>query len=873
MAKKTKKSFFKPSLFCLEDRTTPTAFIEPVTLSSVNGVLDITLTAHQSVQPLETLVGGVPTSISTSQFYTYAWKINQGSSSDLQTSGDSYPGPTLKVDQGQILRLRLENNLQNLTITPAQGAAAVTEQPINNHTHGMHISPSGSSDNVVLSLPPGDGFVYEYKIDNTQQDGLYWIHTHRHEFSSDQVYRGLSSMLVIGDSASNIQELSSLPHRAMALQFQLLGNQGLATQFIKDFTTTGSKASGQQFSINGLVNPTITAGKNQTEVWSVVNMTPDKIMSFTLSNTTTSTVLPLVVVAQDGIAYNTPVTIAPGQPLFLGTGGRLSFLVNAPANTMEKVSLSFTATRSNQTNTITIIADTTAGTNLPTPSQLTSENLFVDLSGSSTVIAENRNAVFNIDPFGGGKSAIFTINGQQFPNPTVFQPRIGTVEEWTLLNTSGVIHPFHIHVNDLQVMSSFDPTGQIPNVTTPQQWYQDVVNIPAGKFDANNNLLEAGQVVMRTRPLDYTGTYVFHCHILNHEDRGMMTLVNTLPNVPVYSAGAGAGGGPAVNVYSSLNNQAVASFFAFEPEFSGGVDTAMADVNNDGFSDLIAGAGPGGGPRVRVFDGASNYQTILFDFFAFAEGFRGGVDVAGGDFNFDGFADIVAGAGPGGGPMARIFDGQTGALLTELFAYDVGFTGGITVAVNDIDGSSFNSLVTGAGPGGGPHVKTWRNSPFYTLGSTPVFPGAQAISLEMTSQFFAYEDSYTGGVQVATGLSAGMSMGGFARILTGTLSAGPRVTIWEMSMGEMDFTSAVPMVEFEQTNTFFAFDPALANGVRVATVSVSTGSDILASNGPGGPTFLERFSFLPGAMEPSALSEIEPFTGGFSGGVFPGGTN
>jgi hypothetical protein len=179
----------------------------------------------------------------------------------------------------------------------------------------------------------------------------------------------------------------------------------------------------------------------------------------------------------------------------------------------------------------------------------------------------------------------------------------------------------------------------------------------------------------------------------------MMALVTIQPETPIYVTGAGAGGGPAVNVYSGLDNSLITSFFAFEEDFTGGVQTAVADINNDGISDVIVGAGAGGGPRVIVYDGSTNFSTQLFDFFAFSTEFSGGVDVAAGDFNADGFADIVVGAGPGGGPQVSIFDGQTGNVLTQFFAYDQSFRGGVTVAVGDVDGSSFNSVITGAGAG------------------------------------------------------------------------------------------------------------------------------------------------------------------------------
>jgi len=721
-------------------------------------------------------------------------------------------------------------------------------------------------------------------------------------YSTEQVARGLSSMLIVGQPDSSIVELASLPERTMALQAQNVSNAGTATQSI-----TGG--TGNQLTINGLINSTITAQPGQTEVWNIANMTSGLTAQFQLVNTTTNTFQDIVVVAQDGVPYNTPVIITAAQqaagnpqtagtPLTLGTGGRYSILVTAPSvgqsikllisspqNTalgaLVKGANPAAITANNKFN----IVMTSAGAPVTplTPPITTSTKLttagydpFVDLS--TATVAENRTVTFTIDPnpAGNGGNSQFQINDQVFPNPKISQPMLNDVEEWTLINNSKVPHPFHYHVNDIQVMSMFVPsntknTGMV-TVTTPQQWYQDVVLVPAAQVDSNGNVITPGRVVIRIKNLDYTGSFVYHCHILAHEDRGMMSLNTVQPETPIYATGAGAGGGPAVNVYSGIDNSVLASFFAFEEDFKGGVQTAVADVNNDGISDVIVGAGAGGGPRVQVFNGATNFTTTLFDFFAFSTAFSGGVSVAGGDFNADGFADIVVGAGPGGGPQVNIFDGQTGNILTQFFAYDQSFRGGVTVAVGDVDGSSFNSVVTGAGAGGGPNVRTFRNSRFFDIDAARILPGNQSISMNQTSSFFAYETSYTGGVQVAVGLNSGTPFGGFYRILTGTLTAGPEVTIWQAMENEDMTTMDTPDVMFEKVTDFFAFDSTQTTGVRVGSVAVSNGSDFLAATGSGISTVVRRYSLLPGASQPTLEEEFSPFTDGFDGGANLGGT-
>src|SRR5262249_33224595 len=127
---------------------------------------------------------------------------------------------------------------------------------------------------------------------------------------------------------------------------------------------------------------------------------------------------------------------------------------------------------------------------------------------------------------------------------------------------------------------------------------------------------------------------------------------------PIEVIGAGEGGGPHVVVRDN-DDHTLRSFFAFESAFRGGVRVASGDVNGDGTADIIVAAGPTGGPRIRVFDGDSG--AILYDFFAFDPSFRGGVSVASGDVNGDGFDDIIVGADTGGGPHVKVFSGADGS--------------------------------------------------------------------------------------------------------------------------------------------------------------------------------------------------------------------
>ena len=222
-------------------------------------------------------------------------------------------------------------------------------------------------------------------------------------------------------------------------------------------------------------------------------------------------------------------------------------------------------------------------------------------------------------------------------------------------------------------------------------------------------------------------------------------------------AGAGIGGGPAIAILNSQTGEILETFFAFSPAFTGGVFVAVQDTNGDGILDIIAAAGPGGGPEVRIFNGSN--LNVLRSFFAYAEDFSGGVSVASIDFNNDGILDLVTGAGPGGAPHVKVFDGATNAVISQWYAYPVSFTGGVYVAVGDIGSDGTFEVVTGAGPGGAPVVAVWDP-----------FTGA------LISQFMAYAEVFTGGVRVAINDGNG---DGIVDLITGAgPSGGPHVKVF-----------------------------------------------------------------------------------------------
>ena len=289
---------------------------------------------------------------------------------------------------------------------------------------------------------------------------------------------------------------------------------------------------------------------------------------------------------------------------------------------------------------------------------------------------------------------------------------------------------------------------------------------------------------------------------------------------------------PEVRAYDAVTGQLVFDEMVYNIRFSGGVRVATADVNGDGVDDIITAAGTGGGPHVKVFDGATG--KLLMEFMAYDPQFTGGVYIAAADVNGDGKADIITGAGPGGGPHVEVFDGTTGALLQSYFAYDPSFTGGVRVAAGDLNGDGKADIITSAGPGGGPQIQ--------------VFDG---VTAQIIQSFFAYDPTFTGGVYVAAGDVNG---DGKVDIITGAgEGGGPNVKVFDGST-------------FNLLTTYFAFDPHYTGGVRVGAVD-RTGDgkvDIVLAGGRVGLSLVRTYS--PTTFE--LVDQFYAFNPNYMGGTY-----
>jgi hypothetical protein len=335
------------------------------------------------------------------------------------------------------------------------------------------------------------------------------------------------------------------------------------------------------------------------------------------------------------------------------------------------------------------------------------------------------------------------------------------------------------------------------------------------------------------------------------------------------AAFAGPNTAMTVNVYDKTGAQ-VASFVPFANFIGGNVNVAVGDVNGDGTQDVIVAPGDGGGPIVRVFDGAAlpGVTRPLFEVFPFELSFRGGVNVAAGDVNGDGKADIVAGAGNGGGPRVRVFSGADNGATTllDFFAYEQTFRGGVRVAAADFGGDNGQNpdgtfrpggapgshngdteILTAPGPGRLVDLDFWDydaqiNDPdhFGTIISDQTFPGFTGGAY-VTGGFFTNNVDSDGFVYADAVVSADIGGGPqqkMFRLDAFTDPARRDVAVYIPANQVVAGDPAVVDPNYPLTSSF-PFDFNLRGGLRIGTVKDLNGDgrdELIVGPGPqGGP--------------------------------------
>ncbi len=278
---------------------------------------------------------------------------------------------------------------------------------------------------------------------------------------------------------------------------------------------------------------------------------------------------------------------------------------------------------------------------------------------------------------------------------------------------------------------------------------------------------------------------------------------NAAANSAYTVVASGLGISPQVRVFDYATGGEKFRLTPYESSFVGGIRVAQGDVNGDGIDDIVTTTGIGGGPRTVVFDGATG--QVIRNFFAFEDTFRGGTWVAVGDVDGDGFGDVIVGAEVGGGPRITTFSGKDGSILNNFFAFDANQRGGTRVAAGDFNGDGKADIVATTGFGVPTRVR--------------VFDGTNVGNV--LRDFAPYEANFFGGVNIAVGDFNGDNTPDIA--VGAEITGGPRAQIFS---GKDNSVLA----------NFFAFESTFSGGVRVAATDANgDGRDeLVVTPGPGG---------------------------------------
>ena len=348
-------------------------------------------------------------------------------------------------------------------------------------------------------------------------------------------------------------------------------------------------------------------------------------------------------------------------------------------------------------------------------------------------------------------------------------------------------------------------------------------------------------------------------HVRRDRDRGAgAAAFDLLLGTEEYAAGPGITGGPIVRYFNPDGSERL-SATVFADGFTGGVRTAVGDFNLDGTPDIVVGTGPGSVTAVRVLDGL-NPSVELFRIIPFEETFTGGVFVAVGDMNADGRADLVITPDEGGGPRGgcsspRRTDDRRGfdRWPTSSAIEDPNFRGDAGRPSADVNGDGSGDLLVAAGFGGGPRVAGFDGKSV-SVGNTPV---------KLFADFFVFEPTLANGVFIAGGDING---DGFADIIAGGgPGGGPRV----FAVSGKDILTSTRT----QLANFFAGDTDNRGGVRVTAKNLDGDdrADLVVGDGTGAGSTLTAYtgSTIPTDGLPPELYEFEAFAG-FANGIYVG---
>ena len=486
---------------------------DPYAISSQNGSLNARFVLAHSVDQYG---------------YThYCYKYN--------AAGTIVEAPTLRVNPGDTLNLEVVNRIQdndamksNMKMDMARSGqtcgdgGSPTLDSTNVHFHGLNLPPICHQDDVIDTLiqPGSPGFKFSMQIPATEPPGLYWYHPHVHGFTEFQVNGGAAGAIVVEGMEKYRPEVAGLTEHVFVIR-----QQYLVPWIPGPYQTTIN------FQVSPAIGlrPIIQMQPNEQQFWRVANASLQDFLELQLLNNDKPT--DLQVIALDGY----PLAKARNEKIILvPPAGRAEFIVTAPPAGGSTIffTQAYSTGPTGNADVSAVLADIQVGdtpqtsrhiapalSRMPKPAMPASlsDLKFSDLDNVK-VTAERK--LYFSEEFGGTNGPIqfyITVDGQK---QKVFEPnekpvittKVGAVEDWTIENRALETHAFHIHQIHFKVL-------EVNGRRIPENDLRDTIEIP---FWTGTGPYPSVKVRMDFRDPTIAGTFLFHCHILLHEDLGMM---------------------------------------------------------------------------------------------------------------------------------------------------------------------------------------------------------------------------------------------------------------------------------------------------------------------------------------------------------------
>jgi FtsP/CotA-like multicopper oxidase with cupredoxin domain len=445
------------------------------------------------------------------------------------------PGYTWELRPGDTLKVLLRNRLPKLPPMPIHMDRPHQWTNMNLHTHGLHVSPSGNADNVFLDIPPGGDHHLEIPLPPDHPAGLFWYHPHRHGGVTQQLRAGMAGMLIVRGDIDEVEEVAAAQEKVMVLQSIELGDDFQLLDPIPEPTPEESffPRTNVLYTVNGVLTPRVHMYPGEVQRWRLVNAAEGKFMSLNLKGHD------FQVLAWDGLTLPAPDTT---DVLMLSAGNRVDLLVRA--GKPGAYDLVLTPGSSQKPNIPGMPPSGSPGPGdggMPMPGfpPLRGELdprpiLTLEVSGRGPSmslptalpawdppilpIARRRHFAFTVQRAPDNEFLNFGIDGKPYSmTAPPYKVPLGTAEEWTLENAFDPklmehAHVFHIHTNPFKI------TKRNGKVLSPPLW-RDTYVLTKSAGDT---------ITFESNFVDYAGKFVEHCHVVSHEDLGMMSAIEVV---------------------------------------------------------------------------------------------------------------------------------------------------------------------------------------------------------------------------------------------------------------------------------------------------------------------------------------------------------